>query len=648
LNEYLAMISTSFKSKFGLDWLYLAFNKATASYILILLLCLFRAQYVMAQETLVFSTLPDGVHTKLSEIIIREAYEKIGYDIAVLRLPGKRSLLEVSTGKVDGELRRLNDLHKTYPNLIKIPISFENLALNAFTKNKDIVIKDTDSLSHYDKGIIRGGRMSETLVGNSTNVLRANNFEQLFKMLNSGRVDLVIANYYVGLNLINSLKLNNIQALQPPLVKVELYHYLHNKNKQLVPLITRSLHEMITSGRVDKITKKFRLDVINGKYNQGITLCTNISPPYQHEVNGELTGSVIEVANCIFNKQGINHNYRIVPWVRCEHEVKEGINEGYLSDIPSAPLSSQMTASNPLALAKWYWYYTDTAPNAGPNANVGAVIGSMEERWLINNGYEVSNSVTNIEQLPKMLLHKRINGFISDENLQLHIEEVDFSSFKKKFIRYQPLSVYFSDKYSARNEGFVNNFNAYIHGCQQNKIELSKADLNAIKNTIKKIKLFTSQPIIISAIKDQNKRHINLNQEDIYRLDDKWRDDQSNKSKLLINKILVNRLSKYLKKIVSESNGLYSEIFVMDNKGLIVGLNELTTDYWQGDEDKFKKPFGSESNSVFIDDIEFDESSKKFQSQVSITILDPQTHNQIGVITVGIDIEYAHSLKKDI
>jgi len=642
------MISTGLKSRFYLMMLKLALNSVKTAQILALLLCLFSAQYVIAQETLVFSTLPDGVHTKLSEIIMREAYQKIGYDIAVVRLPGKRSLQEASTGRVDGELRRESGKQKTYPNLIKIPISVENLTLSAFTKNKDIIIKGAESLVPFAKGIVRGGGMSESLVGNSSNVLRADNFEQLFQMLKQDRVDLVIANYYAGLNIINSLKLNNIQALKPPLVTVELYHYLHNKNNRLVPLITHSLSEMKTSGRIDKIIKEFRLDVINGKYNQGITLCTNISPPYHQEVNGEVTGSVVEVANCIFKKQGIHFNYQIVPWVRCAHEVKEGISEGYISDMPSAEHPSQMISSNPLALAKWYWYYTDIVPDSGINSNVGAVIGSMEERWLINNGYQVSNSVTNIEQLPKMLLQKRINGFIADVDVQHHINEVEFASFKKQFLSYQPLSVYFSDKYIARNDGFVDSFNAYIHGCQQSKIELSKADIRAIKNSIKEIRIFSSQAIITSALKDQNKRHIGLNLDAITELDKQWRDYQSNESKLLRNKILGNTLSRYLRKIEDESNGLYSEIFVMDNKGLIVGLNELTTDYWQGDEDKFKKSFGSGPNAVYIDDIEFDQSSKKFQSQVSITILDPQTHHQIGVITVGIDIENALALNKDI
>lgn len=79
----------------------------------------------------------------------------------------------------------------------------------------------------------------------------------------------------------------------------------------------------------------------------------------------------------------------------------------------------------------------------------------------------------------------------------------------------------------------------------------------------------------------------------------------------------------------------------MDNKGLNVGQSDETSDYWQGDEAKFKKTFHVSLKKPFIDDIVYDGSSQRFQSQVSLTIIDPVDDKPIGAITVGIDVEMA-------
>mgnify|MGYP001089119550 CR=1 FL=1 len=64
----------------------------------------------------------------------------------------------------------------------------------------------------------------------------------------------------------------------------------------------------------------------------------------------------------------------------------------------------------------------------------------------------------------------------------------------------------------------------------------------------------------------------------------------------------------------------------------------MTSDYWQGDEDKFSKSFGVGADAIFIGDIEQDESTQTYQSQVSITVTDPATGAPIGSITAGIDV----------
>jgi hypothetical protein len=89
--------------------------------------------------------------------------------------------------------------------------------------------------------------------------------------------------------------------------------------------------------------------------------------------------------------------------------------------------------------------------------------------------------------------------------------------------------------------------------------------------------------------------------------------------------------------VQEESGGRFTEIFATDAKGLNVAQSTITSDYWQGDEDKFTKSFGAGADAVFLGEVEQDESTQTFQSQVSVTIVD-ESGAPIGSITFGVDL----------
>lgn len=155
----------------------------------------------------------------------------------------------------------------------------------------------------------------------------------------------------------------------------------------------------------------------------------------------------------------------------------------------------------------------------------------------------------------------------------------------------------------------------------------------------KSMRAWAHDPIVIAAIKEQNERHAKLTQADIDTLDKQWRAEVKAADKPLIAKTMGNTLSTYLKKVEADSKGVYTEIFVMDNKGLNVGQSDVTSDYWQGDEDKWQKTFLVGADAVFVDKVEKDESSQQLQSQVSFSIVDPASKQVIGAVTVGVNVE---------
>lgn len=150
-----------------------------------------------------------------------------------------------------------------------------------------------------------------------------------------------------------------------------------------------------------------------------------------------------------------------------------------------------------------------------------------------------------------------------------------------------------------------------------------------------KINTWLNNPIVIDAIKAQNTAHADLSQDAVVALDNKWRGDDKD----LIDTTLSNDLSKYLSGVVGDGGGLYSEIFVMDNKGLNVGQSSKTSDYWQGDEAKWQKTYSVGPNAIHLSEVEFDESSQTYQVQLSTTV--SENGVAIGAITIGVDAEMA-------
>lgn len=153
------------------------------------------------------------------------------------------------------------------------------------------------------------------------------------------------------------------------------------------------------------------------------------------------------------------------------------------------------------------------------------------------------------------------------------------------------------------------------------------------------IKAWASSNDVVEAIKAQNSKSSSLDQGAIDKLDKQWRAETKADAKPMIDSVLGNSLSTYLKGVKEEGADKYSEIFVMDNKGLNVGQSDVTSDYWQGDEGKWKKTYLVGPDAVLIGEVEFDDSSQTYQSQVSLSVVDPADNSVIGAITIGINVE---------
>jgi hypothetical protein len=144
---------------------------------------------------------------------------------------------------------------------------------------------------------------------------------------------------------------------------------------------------------------------------------------------------------------------------------------------------------------------------------------------------------------------------------------------------------------------------------------------------------------VVAALNAANAANASYDQGKIDALDKQWRAEVGAAARPLIDEIMGSAASAKAKSWCEGAGGVVTEIIVMDNKGLNVGICDATSDYWQGDEAKYTNTFTKGAGAVFVDDVEQDSSTQKFQVQASMTVVDPASGQPIGVVTVGLDAE---------
>jgi hypothetical protein len=101
--------------------------------------------------------------------------------------------------------------------------------------------------------------------------------------------------------------------------------------------------------------------------------------------------------------------------------------------------------------------------------------------------------------------------------------------------------------------------------------------------------------------------------------------------------------SQFLKSYASGAKQRIVLIMLMDAKGLNVADSRPTTDYFQGDEEKWTKTVKAGAGAVHWGELERDAPSNRLMHVVSRTMVDPKTGDPIGALAIGFD---AKALKR--
>ncbi|MFC1664563.1 PDC sensor domain-containing protein [Pseudomonadota bacterium] len=143
-------------------------------------------------------------------------------------------------------------------------------------------------------------------------------------------------------------------------------------------------------------------------------------------------------------------------------------------------------------------------------------------------------------------------------------------------------------------------------------------------------------PTLINAVLAQNNKTLTL--DEIKKRDEKWKATSKSKEFMPLKLQLENNpAGRLLKKTVTK-NSAFNEGFLTDNQGANVANFPPTSDYWQGDEEKWLASFNAGEGKIFIGPVEFDESTNSYAAQISAPVY--HRGNTVGVLVMGVTISY--------
>lgn len=389
--------------------------------------------------------------------------------------------------------------------------------------------------------------------------------------------------------------------------------------------------------------------------NFTLVLSSNVDPPYQTYQNGKISGVSWDALSCVASRMQFGMKVNLAPWNRARLSLLNGSSDGLFTVLADPSMENIGVLSAPLALEKWAWHELSGQKNPTPtpetssNQRLGVLMGSNAMLWLKSEGYQIESAISSLPQLVSMLENRRVDLVLADTDaFQLAAKSVALDDHKihRHFLRYVPLGVYFSGKFISQRPNFLPTFNRSLGPCVTEKEALSRWEIEKLTKTFdREIRPHLSDSILLQAMRDSNEKHAQFSQKQITDLDIVWAAEvngESLRSGGLVESVENTEASALLRTIVTEHEDLVSELFAFDRYGLNFAQAAPTTDFWQGDEDKYLKTVSGQTESLHFGEIKYDESARTFQVQVTAPLLDNKGHFG-GAITVGFDIQTALS-----
>ncbi len=194
----------------------------------IMFLSIFLFLLPLSAHTYVFSGGKNNVVQMTASKILIKAYARANIKVKPLFSSFEESLQGSNAGVTDGELARIKNITKLYPNLKRVPVSITRVEAMAFSKTNTIFIHHWYDLRGKNFTIIKGAKFIE----NATKMMHksyATSIQQAFSKLEDGSTDIIVIPKKTAIRMILKKEFKNIKPISEVLEKQDLYHFVHKK-----------------------------------------------------------------------------------------------------------------------------------------------------------------------------------------------------------------------------------------------------------------------------------------------------------------------------------------------------------------------------------------------------------------------------------
>lgn len=166
-------------------------------------------------------------------------------------------------------------------------------------------------------------------------------------------------------------------------------------------------------------------------------------------------------------------------------------------------------------------------------------------------------------------------------------------------------------------------------------VAASKLDpelLAQVEARIPIVREWASDPVVLEAVKEANRSPRKLTE--IERIDIEWQGATGVSP--FMRTLIDHPAAVRLRELRAEHREL-QEAFITDRLGANVAMTNKTSDFYQGDEEKFREAFAEGKGGAYIGKLVLDESIQSYSIPVGVPVMDQGS--AIGVLIVTVNVE---------
>lgn len=209
-----------------------------------------------AGQTLNIAVIEDVPSVALGIRLLRAAYKELNIELVTHSFPSRRALLMAEQGVMDGDLFRVEAVGNDTESLVKVP--YPLLEGQLFAVTREPVADWKASAQESQLVAIRRGVIVEEMTAASSGLepVPTASYAQVNELLERGRVSVALVSEIEGFSPMQHASWSKFHQHAEPVTTFTLYHYLHERHKDLIQPLARILRRLDQSGAKRQILEQ--------------------------------------------------------------------------------------------------------------------------------------------------------------------------------------------------------------------------------------------------------------------------------------------------------------------------------------------------------------------------------------------------------